>query len=87
MKEKNEPVVEQEMTTEEKIHSISKPVAILQQEMENKIVNAINESGLHPVIVLAYLEKFTENFRSTAEQVREAEISRYNAEIQGITKN
>ena len=64
---------------------IRKPVAVLQVELEEKIVKAIDESGLHISLIYAYFKEFTENLARTAEETRRAEISQYNAQVQALS--
>ena len=36
--------------------NVQKPITVLQTELANKIIENINDSGLHPVVIMPVIE-------------------------------
>ena len=80
------------MSTKEKVNNepikepqtVEKPVAILMQELEEKVVGAIQSSGLHINIISNYFQKLTAQLVQLEEENRKQEIEQYNAQIQAL---
>ena len=56
---------------------ISKPITVLQTEFANKIVADINESNLHPVIIMPVIEEIYDIMKNILKETREREKLEY----------
>ena len=60
---------------------IEKPLGLVRKELQEKIVNAINESGL-PLSMIAYIMKdILDTVNATVAQQESAEIAEYEAKL------
>lgn len=60
---------------------IEKPLGLVRKELQEKIVNAINESGL-PLSMTAYIMKdILDTVNATVAQQESAEIAEYEAKL------
>lgn len=65
---------------------IEKPLGLVRKELQEKIVNAINESGL-PLSMSAYIVKeILDGINATVAQQESAEIAEYQAKLADSNK-
>lgn len=65
---------------------IEKPLGLVRKELQEKIVNAINESGL-PLSMIAYIMKdILDTVNATVAQQESAEIAEYEAKLAELNK-
>ena len=67
--------------------NIQKPITILQSELANKIVNNINESGLHPALIMPVIEEIYMLTKNTLNETREKEKIEYENSIVAVVNN
>lgn len=56
---------------------ISKPITVAQSELANSIIDNINSSGLHPVIIMPIIEEIYMMMKNTLTETREKERIEY----------
>ena len=56
---------------------ISKPITVAQSELANSIIDNINSSGLHPVIIMPVIEEIYMMMKNTLNDTREKERIEY----------
>ena len=61
--------------------SISKPITVAQTELANNIIDCINNSGLHPVIIMPVIEEIYMMMKNTLTETREKERIEYEKAI------
>lgn len=66
-------------------HNIKKPVTVAQTELANKLINDINESGLHPVIIVPIVSELLAIVQNGLNEVREKEKSEYENSLENRT--
>ena len=67
--------------------NIQKPITILQSELANKIVKNINESGLHPALIMPVIEEIYMLTKNTLNETREKEKIEYENSIVAVVNN
>ena len=67
--------------------SIQKPITIVQSELANKIVKNINESGLHPALIMPVIEEIYMLTKNTLNETREKEKIEYEKSIMVLANN
>ena len=67
--------------------SISKPITVTQTELANNIIDCINNSGLHPVIIMPVIEEIYMLTKNTLNETREKEKIEYEKAIAEDSKN
>ena len=67
--------------------NIQKPITIVQSELANKIVNNINESGLHPALIMPVIEEVYFLMKNTIKETREKEKIEYEKSIMVVANN
>ena len=60
---------------------ISKPITVAQTELANGIIDKINSSGLHPVIIMPVIEEIYLMMKNTLKETREKEKSDYEKSV------
>ena len=60
---------------------ISKPITVVQTELANGIIDKINSSGLHPVIIMPGSEEIYLMMKNTLKETREKEKSEYEKSV------
>lgn len=60
---------------------ISKPITVAQSELANSIIDNINSSGLHPVIIMPVIEEIYMMMKNTLNDTREKERIEYEKAI------
>lgn len=60
---------------------ISKPITVAQSELANNIIDNINSSGLHPVIIMPVIEEIYLMMKNTLKETREKEKSEYEKSV------
>ena len=60
---------------------ISKPITVAQSELANNIIDNINNSGLHPVIIMPVIEEIYLMMKNTLKETREKEKSEYEKSV------
>ena len=60
---------------------ISKPITVVQTELANGIIDKINSSGLHPVIIMPVIEEIYLMMKNTLKETREKEKSEYEKSV------
>ena len=56
---------------------ILKPITVVQAELANGIIDKINSSGLHPVIIMPVIEEIYLMMKNTLKETREKEKLEY----------
>lgn len=65
---------------------ISKPITVAQTELANDIIDRINSSGLHPVIIMPVIEEIYLMMKNTLKETREKEKSEYEKSVEESNK-
>lgn len=60
---------------------ISKPITVAQSELANNIIDNINSSGLHSVIIMPVIEEIYLMMKNTLKETREKEKSEYEKSV------
>ena len=60
---------------------ISKPITVAQSELANSIIDNINNSGLHPVIIMPVIEEIYLMMKNTLKETREKEKLEYEKSV------
>ena len=60
---------------------ISKPITVAQTELANSIIDCINNSGLHPVIIMPVIEEIYMMMKNTLKETRDKEKIEYEKAI------
>ena len=60
---------------------IPKPITVAQTELADKIIKNINESNLHPSIIMPVIEEIYTLMKNTLKEIREREKSEYEKSI------
>ena len=61
--------------------SISKPITVAQTELANNIIDCINSSSLHPVIIMPVIEEIYMMMKNTVKETRDKEKLEYEKSI------
>ena len=61
--------------------SISKPITVVQTDLANSIIDCINNSGLHPVIIMPVIEEIYMMMKNTVKETRDKEKLEYEKSI------
>lgn len=67
--------------------SIQKPITVIQTELANKIIESINDSGLHPVVIMPVIEEVYFLMKNTVKETREKEKIEYENSIVAVVNN
>ena len=67
--------------------NIQKPITVLQTELANKIIENINDSGLHPVVIMPVIEEVYFLMKNTIKETREKEKIEYENSIMAVANN
>ena len=67
--------------------NIQKPITVLQTELANKIIENINDSGLHPVVIMPVIEEVYFLMKNTIKETREKEKIEYENSIMVVANN
>ena len=67
--------------------NIQKPITVLQTELANKIIENINDSGLHPVVIMPVIEEVYFLMKNTIKETREKEKIEYEKYIMVVANN
>ena len=67
--------------------NIQKPITVLQTELANKIIENINDSGLHPVVIMPVIEEVYFLMKNTIKETREKEKIEYEKSIMVVANN
>ena len=67
--------------------NIQKPITVLQTELANKIIENINDSGLHPVVIMPVIEEVYFLMKNTIKETREKEKIEYENSIVAVVNN
>ena len=65
---------------------ILKPITVAQTELANDIIDKINNSGLHPVIIMPVIEEIYLMMKNTLKETREKEKSEYEKSVEESNK-
>jgi hypothetical protein len=66
--------------------TMQKPLGLIRKELQEKIINAVNESGL-PLSMSAYIVKeILDGINATVAQQESAEIAEYEAKLANFNK-
>ena len=66
---------------------ISLPITVAQTQLANTIINDINASNLHPVIIMSVIEEVYMLMKNTLKETREREKTEYDNAIKAIAEN
>lgn len=67
--------------------TVSKPITVAQSDLANKIIANINESGLHPALLMPVIEEIYTLTKNTLKETREREKIEYEKTIAENSKN
>ena len=67
--------------------NIQKPITVIQTELANKIIESINDSGLHPVVIMPVIEEVYFLMKNTVKETREKEKIEYEKSIMVVANN
>ena len=67
--------------------NVQKPITVLQTELANKIIENINDSGLHPVVIMPVIEEVYFLMKNTIKETREKEKIEYEKSIMVVANN
>ena len=67
--------------------NVQKPITVLQTELANKIIENINDSGLHPVVIMPVIEEIYFLMKNTIKETREKEKIEYEKSIMVVANN
>ena len=67
--------------------NVQKPITVLQTELANKIIESINDSGLHPVVIMPVIEEVYFLMKNTVKETREKEKNEYENSIVAVVNN
>ena len=57
--------------------NVQKPITVMQTELANKIIESINDSGLHPVVIMPVIEEIYDIMKNILKETREREKLEY----------
>ena len=61
--------------------SISKPISVAQTELANSIIDCINNSGLHPALIMPVIEEIYMLTKNTLKETRDKEKLEYEKSV------
>jgi hypothetical protein len=67
--------------------TISKPVTVAQDELTKAIITSINESNLHPALIMPVMTEIYEMVKELLRQTKEKEKAEYEKSIQENESN
>lgn len=66
---------------------VSKPVTVAQSDLVSKIINDINNSNLHPALLMPVIEEIYTLMKNTLNDTREREKAEYEKAIKELAEN
>ena len=76
-----------ENTNKMSISSANLPITVAQSQLANRIVCTINESKLHPVVIMPVIEEIYLMMKNTLKETREKEKMEYENAISESNNN
>lgn len=67
--------------------NMERPASLLIQETRNNIINILNESKLHPVILELIMKDIMNDVTNASTRVKNKELEEYNNKVLEETKN
>ena len=66
---------------------LSLPITVAQTQLANRIINDINDSNLHPALLMPVIEEVYVLMKKTLKETREREKNEYENAIKAIAEN
>ena len=67
-------------------NTITKPITVAQTELAEKIINDINEIGLHPSLIMPVIEEIYTIMKNTMAETKERERAAYEKAIKEVAE-